>query len=73
MNIYIASDHAGFEMKNKIFVYLKKVFPQHTLIDVGCYTTDSCDYPDYAKLLCQSIQPGDMGILGTCFSVFSIL
>ena len=45
--IVIASDHGGFNLKTKIIEYLqtKGILVQ----DLGCNTTDSCDYPVYAK------------------------
>ena len=45
--ICIASDHAGYVMKEKIKDYLiNKNIP---LIDLGTFSEDSVDYPDYAK------------------------
>jgi len=41
--IFIASDHAGYKLKNSIISKLKKV------IDLGPKNSDSVDYPDYAK------------------------
>lgn len=55
--IYIASDHAGFDLK----AFLIKKFP--TLIDLGTDSAESVDYPDFAKKLGQEIQEGDFGIL----------
>ena len=46
--IILACDHAGYPLKEEI----KKFFNKEniTTIDVGTYSTDSVDYPDYAKL-----------------------
>ena len=46
--IILACDHAGYPLKEEI----KKFFNHEniTTIDVGTYSTDSVDYPDYAKL-----------------------
>ena len=46
--IILACDHAGYPLKDEI----KKFFNKEniTTIDVGTYSTDSVDYPDYAKL-----------------------
>ena len=51
--IAIGCDHAGFDLKNIIIKYLE----QHNFIykDYGTYDKNSCDYPDYAKLVCESI------------------
>ena len=51
MKIYLASDHAGFELKEK----LKDAFEELDLIDLGTNSADSVDYPDYAKAACQSV------------------
>ena len=46
-NIYIASDHAGFDLKTKLL----KNFPK--INDLGTKTDESVDYPDFAhKLTC---------------------
>ncbi len=59
--IYIASDHAGFGLKS----YLLEKFKTKNLIDLGCDSADSVDYPDLAVKLCEKILPdsGDFGIL----------
>lgn len=61
--IAIASDHGGFELKEKIYGYLlEKGF---NITNLGTYSDLSCDYPIYAKELCKSILSGkfDKGIL----------
>ena len=45
--ICIASDHAGYELKEKIKDYL--INRNIPLIDLGTFSVDSVDYPDYAK------------------------
>ena len=47
--IGLASDHAGFEMKE----YVKSLLLEKGLdvVDFGCYTPDRVDYPDYAHKL----------------------
>ena len=47
--IWIASDHAGFDLKEE----LKKQWPG--LEDLGCYSKDSVDYPDYADRIVQKV------------------
>lgn len=55
MNISIGSDHGGFALKEHIKAYLTA--QGHQVTDVGTYTKDSCDYPDFgyaaAKLLSE--------------------
>jgi ribose 5-phosphate isomerase B len=55
--ILIGSDHAGFSLKT----FLKEVMEQDgfQVVDVGCAADISCDYPDYARLLCERIQSGE--------------
>ena len=50
--IYIASDHAGFEFKEKIKIALSSKI---LLIDVGTSNQSSVDYPDFAHLICKRI------------------
>ncbi len=59
---FIASDHAGFELKVFLIKELSKNF---TLIDLGCNSIEkSVDYPDFAKKLSQKIKnKNDRGIL----------
>ena len=46
MNIHIASDHAGFEMKEILKKYL--IETEHTVTDHGAFTYDALDdYPDF--------------------------
>ncbi len=54
MKIAIASDHAGFEMKQHLLEALKK--RGHELKDFGSYTKESSDYPDYAHPLAHAIE-----------------
>ncbi|MBZ0178798.1 MAG: ribose 5-phosphate isomerase B [Melioribacteraceae bacterium] len=44
--IAIGSDHTGFELKGTIKKEIEKL--NHTIIDVGTNSKDSCDYPDFA-------------------------
>jgi len=56
MKIAIASDHAGLRLKNIII----KHFTGHEFVDVGTYTEDSCDYPDYAVLAGEKVASGEV-------------
>ena len=60
--IYIASDHAGFALKELIineFLSKKEV----NYVDLGTKSEDSVDYPKFAKKLCKKITSKSMGIL----------
>ncbi len=61
--IVIGSDHAGFEYKEAIKIYFEK--NNIHIVDVGTYSTDSCDYPDYAHAAANEIETGNaaFGIL----------
>jgi ribose 5-phosphate isomerase B len=61
--IVIGCDHAGFALKEQIKQYLANQGVE--LLDVGCYSTDACSYPDIAHALCTNIQSGEfpVGIL----------
>lgn len=63
MILAIASDHAGFEMKENIRKTLES--DGHKVEDFGCYSEESCDYPDYAHRLCKVVLSGkcERGIL----------
>ncbi|MBO5915147.1 MAG: RpiB/LacA/LacB family sugar-phosphate isomerase, partial [Clostridia bacterium] len=61
--IALACDHGGLEIKNAIIESLKAKGIEY--IDLGTNTTDSVDYPIYAKALCKEITEGrcEKGIL----------
>ena len=63
MNIAIASDHGGFQLKQELIAYYAQ--KDILLIDLGTYNTDSCDYPDIAKKMAETIlsRRVDLGIL----------
>ena len=60
--IFISSDHAGYNLKNKIISYFSKT---QKLIDLGPISKKSVDYPDYAKKLSKKVasNSGSFGIL----------
>ncbi len=61
MRIALASDHAGFELKEAA----KNWLDAEELIDEGTHSTDSADYPDYAAKVARDIQEktADYGVL----------
>lgn len=61
MNIAIAADHGGFELKEFVAGYLMSL--GHSVKDMGCYSTSSVDYPDFAHKLAKEIldNPGELG------------
>jgi len=63
MNIAIGSDHAGYDSKESILKYLK--LENHTVTDVGTFSSNSVDYPDIAKKVAALVSQNkvDRGIL----------
>jgi len=63
--IAIASDHAGFELKSSIIEFLNS--EGYKVVDIGCNSLDSVDYPDYGFLLAEAIaeHKADFGV-GIC-------
>lgn len=64
--IYLSSDHAGFDLKNKIKAYLEK--EQYEVIDLGTNNNvDSVSYSEYGKKLAKNVlsDKGSYGI-GVC-------
>ena len=55
--VYIASDHAGVELKSKILMAFgsASLSSHYDIIDMGPHSTESVDYPDYADLVCKKL------------------
>jgi len=53
----IGSDHAGFEAKEEIKKYLTEEGIEFE--DFGTFSKDSCDYPDYARKVAESVSKGE--------------
>lgn len=53
MKFYIATDHAGIELKDYTVELLKE--KGHEVVDLGPYSKDRVDYPDYAHKVATSI------------------
>lgn len=60
--IGLASDHAGYELKQFIKKWLDE--KNRAYVDYGTNNEESCDYPDYAHPLANAIEAGvhDIGI-----------
>lgn len=63
MKIAFACDHGGLQLKNHIIEFVKKM--GHEVLDYGCYTEESCDYPVFGKKACKAVASGeaDRGIV----------
>ena len=64
MKLGIGCDHGGFELKEEILKFLKKI-ANITVIDFGASGRDSVDYPDYGRKVSEAVSNGtvDRGIL----------
>lgn len=56
MKVIIASDHAGFELKEKI---IKKFNAEFEWVNNGTFSSESVDYPDYAHPLADKVSKGE--------------
>jgi len=63
MNIVIGSDHSGFKLKEDLKKFLQNL--GHQVVDFGCYSEESVDWPDIALLVAEAIarREYDRGIL----------
>ena len=64
MKYFVASDHAGFGVKNHVVAYLQSKGIE--VVDLGPDSTDRVDYPDFAQKVCSSVllnKDEDKGIL----------
>lgn len=57
MKIALAADHGGFELKEKIKEHLQQ--KGINVLDLGCHTEESVDYPDYGKACGEAVMRGD--------------
>jgi ribose 5-phosphate isomerase B len=56
MKIAIGSDHAGFALKVEMLEVIQKA--GYEVLDVGTYSEDPVDYPDFAYKVGKAIQEG---------------
>lgn len=63
MKIAIGSDHGGYRLKQDLIQYLKG--KGHSIIDAGCFSPESCDYPEYGRRVAELVgeKSADRGIL----------
>lgn len=56
MKISIGCDHGGYNLKEQVVKYLQE---KHEVIDYGCYSLESCDYPVFAKKVASDVSNGE--------------
>jgi ribose 5-phosphate isomerase B len=63
VRITIGCDHKGLSLKKSVIQLI--IQAGHSYEDMGCYTSDSVDYPDIAKKVAEAVVEGDFdyGIL----------
>jgi ribose 5-phosphate isomerase B len=61
MKFYIATDHAGYAIKDYVKEYIISL--GHEIIDLGPETADRVDYPDYGRACAEAVH-GDAGSFG---------
>lgn len=52
--IFIGADSAGYEMKNALIETLRE--EGWDVTDCGCFSSASCHYPEFAEVVCKSVQ-----------------
>lgn len=63
MRLALASDHAGFELKNALVAHLRE--QGHEVADLGADSKESVDYPDFGKAAAEAVVAGraDFGVV----------
>lgn len=63
--LFIGSDHAGFDLKEKLLVFLSEQFTDLHVVDCGCLDRQSVDYPVIAEKVAHEVaqDPEAIGIL----------
>lgn len=63
MRVVLGADHAGYDLKTILLEAVRRL--GHEVTDVGTHSTESVDYPDYARAVATEVAQGrgDRGIL----------
>ena len=63
MKVAIGCDHAGYDYKEKLKTWLTE--NNYEVVDKGCFSEETVDYPVYAKKVCNCVllKEADFGIL----------
>ena len=57
MKVAVGCDHAGFPLKYVVVESVKAL--GHEVIDVGTFSADAVDFPDFTKFVGEKIQSGE--------------
>lgn len=74
MILAFGSDHAGYRLKRTLFEHAAE--RGYECVDLGCHSTESCDYPDFAHAVARAVLDGtaDRGVvicgtgIGSCMA-----
>lgn len=55
--VAFAADHAGYELKEILMDYMRS--KGYDVMDYGTFSTESCDYPDYAHPAAEAVEKGE--------------
>jgi ribose 5-phosphate isomerase B len=55
--IAIGSDHGGFQMKQALIPFVEGL--GYRVVDIGTYTEEPCDYPDFAYMVARTVSIGE--------------
>lgn len=67
LTIALASDHAGFGLKSMIHLFLEREGAK--VLDFGCDSMESCDFPDYAHPMANAVEKGECDLaIGFCYT-----
>ena len=56
MKIALGSDHGGYSLKQHVIAHLEERGISYQ--DFGCYSTESCDYPDFGRAAAHAVADG---------------
>ena len=56
MKIALGCDHGGYELKQHVIKVLEKL--GHEAVDFGCFSKESCDYPDFGAAAARAVAEG---------------
>jgi ribose 5-phosphate isomerase B len=57
VKISLGSDHGGFDLKQEVAEFLRQ--QGHDVVDAGCDSLQSVDYPDFAGTVCGLVRSGE--------------
>lgn len=63
MHVYVGADHGGYVLKEGLKKWLSGAGYEYT--DLGCFSEESVDYPDYAREVAAKVleEPGSRGVI----------